>query len=942
MNFLKNFFNSSCLCMTDEEPTTFDASQADDFPTSFETEKELSHSDFTDTTDDESIYGINTLTDNSNPEVSYSDAESNFSSSSRKNSHYNQSLPEGYEDDLQRLQCISIRHYITARNMKTENVNKLIAFLKKYDHLYNVSTIEDKTGLNRSTIYNWHNKLIQNPNWSPLICKKIPTHKAMTDLLEDSIMNHIITNFLNKGLQFNDRLCKMIALQFWEQYPEEHIASSFKASYNWIKNFKSKYDIVNRHVHYKRRPIKNEKYMRIIKEFYDRVINIYKQHEENDTLYLMLNIDETSWKTFNFGEMTWAAKGAEHVEFSSVWNDKECITALAAITADPELYKLPLCIIRKGKTNQSKRVFSDCNEYFQLFITENGWSTSECFAQYLIWLRAELNERYKEKDNFTETTEIDLILDLYASHATEELKKIAKILHFNLIYIPAGATDAFQPLDRYVFGALKNMARAIFYQLYVVNPNMSFTLNEAVKVLISCWADLTDKTLAKAWNIYSDPTDDIYDRLIRTNQFDIQFSSDLLSINSVNQTNFLSITLNSQVETPEHELSVMKEINTTNKSRPEVNMTEVSDDNESEYDDCDSYLPINELPDSIQDKIRMDCEDELTYINSERRSLSNSRIPIQFVGINNIEQTCYINTTIQVLSSIPGLRGMLPAFCMSNDNAMDLHNDVIRILDMYDESKDQIMRSIPKLESFNIDVKTNIETVCEPFNYGITINVDDYQYHQLFLYIVNDDISDDISLPSCEETLQKFIQGHQFDINKIVGFEKGVSVPYEFPSSFWFDSCFLVAKAFVCNIDNYHYYCYIRDKFTPNFYKISDEVIEKIDWDEIAADETISFVIYLSYEKSDIPEIDNEAINYFAESTMQNDHSFEEEMIDLSQYCPEINELIIQMKENKTKRQNVINPTTKNSNKKKTVLSGWNTHAQAIAPLRKYQFQSRK
>ena len=80
MDFLRSFFNSSCLCITDGEPTTSDACQADDYPNSFETEKELSHSDFT---DDEFIFDINTSTDNSTPEISYSDAKYDISSSSR-------------------------------------------------------------------------------------------------------------------------------------------------------------------------------------------------------------------------------------------------------------------------------------------------------------------------------------------------------------------------------------------------------------------------------------------------------------------------------------------------------------------------------------------------------------------------------------------------------------------------------------------------------------------------------------------------------------------------------------------------------------------------------------------------------------------------------------------------------------------------------------------
>ena len=86
----------------------------------------------------------------------------------------------------------------------------------------------------------------------------------------------------------------------------------------------------------------------------------------------MLNIDETSWKIFNFGEMT--------------KNESE-------LTHN---YRSFLYVPSEKKKNQ-KRVFADCNEYFQLFITENGCTTRERFAQDLIWLRVELNEDTKKK-----------------------------------------------------------------------------------------------------------------------------------------------------------------------------------------------------------------------------------------------------------------------------------------------------------------------------------------------------------------------------------------------------------------------------------------------------------------------------------------------------------------------------------------------------------------
>ena len=41
--------------------------------------------------------------------------------------------------------------------------------------------------------------------------------------------------------------------------------------------------------------------------------------------------------------------GMKHVEFAGIFPEKDSLTAIAAISADPEHFKLPLCVIREGK-----------------------------------------------------------------------------------------------------------------------------------------------------------------------------------------------------------------------------------------------------------------------------------------------------------------------------------------------------------------------------------------------------------------------------------------------------------------------------------------------------------------------------------------------------------------------------------------------------------------
>lgn len=437
---------------------------------------------------------------------------------------------------INELKPVAKRSYAAYTNLKPANTRLLLQYLKTLDSLDNIELICYKTNIGAKTLRKWHIKLQTDKNWSPLEQQKKPTRKAMDEYLEDSIMYYIYTKFLSKGYQFNDRMCKSIALKFWNRHPAHHISTKFSASARWIKRFKKRYDLVNRRVHYHRRPSIKENTIEICKAFHSKLKALYQRHKDDGTLHLLINIDETSWKICNFGDLTWASKGAEHVEFSSDFNEKEMVTAIAAISASEEHYKIPLCLIRKGKSDRAKHVFEEIKQYFQIEVSSNGWSNIKCFAHYLIWLRQELNEKYKNIKNYSPDQEIDVILDLYASHRNDKIKELAKALKFKLHFIPAGFTDSFQPLDRYVFGALKSMARAAFYDEYVKNPEAEHTIAKACKILLNCWAKLTDDTFKKAWIPYSNPNDEEIDSLIMRRSCYVDFVGQYLTIDEETPT----------------------------------------------------------------------------------------------------------------------------------------------------------------------------------------------------------------------------------------------------------------------------------------------------------------------------------------------------------------------------------------------------------------------
>ena len=820
-----------------------------------------------------------------------------------------------YSELISQLKPVTIRQYTSVRTLKPENTMKLVNFLRRQEKLQDVSKLSQITKLHERTLRRWHEKARNDLNWSPLISKRIPTRKAMTDLLEDAIWNYINNKFLSKGFQVNDRICRTVALEFWDLNPSQRLAAKFKGTYRWIKRFKQKYNIVNRTVHHKRRPAKTPEYVKRCRDFYDNMVRLYNKHKQEGTLHLLINVDETCFKTFRFGELTWAAKGSEHVEFANVWNTKESITAIAAITADKDLYKLPLCIIKKGKTNNAKKAFNNSLECFQIFITENGWTTTTCFGQYLVWLRNELNLRYEGKEGFDNNTNIDLVLDVYAAHRNDQIKTLAEKLNFTLHFIPSGSTDIFQPLDRYVFGALKNMATSVFYEKYCQNPQLKYSLSDAIITLLECWSQISSKTFAKAWDVYSSPDEDEYDKLVRQNQFDSVVCE---GIETINIPTFSESSEEERIDD-----------GTSN----ETNITEIEQTSDSSDDD--DVTNFSKLPDCIKDKMRNDIAIEKNRINQDMLLEKQS----QFKTIINEDNTCYINATLQLLSQIVTIRNFLPAYVMANPNDNSIIDETLELFNRYDQCPGKILYPFAKNEfpSFVEDVRTNIETILEPFNdeYGVHTESKDALF--LFVHSQNCDASEsdpDVQyFLSPSEVLDEYIANEEYRIGSVLFFQKAAP-EYEFPDVFWYGKYCFISRAFCANIENKHYYVYSRDQFTNNWVRLNDDVLTIVSYNDIVADNYVISAMYQVYE--DETKVHNAIITHTIESVLsktqeklqKTDFVVSKEIEEAMKYLPKAENLTLKIAENTSDEKNRSRKRTTRVAKLKE-----NPETQKILPL---------
>ena len=96
---------------------------------------------------------------------------------------------------------------------------------------------------------------------------------------------------------------------------------------------------------------------------------------------------------------------------------------------------------------------------------------------------------------WTEHRPLARVVDRYTSHISDGAVNFALQHDIDLIFVPTRATDDYQPLDRRVFGALKNIGQAICADL-MFEEVISFTKAEAADIFMRSWRRLNKRTLS--------------------------------------------------------------------------------------------------------------------------------------------------------------------------------------------------------------------------------------------------------------------------------------------------------------------------------------------------------------------------------------------------------------------------------------------------------------
>ena len=295
-----------------------------------------------------------------------------------------------------------------------------------------------------------------------------------------------------------------IALEYPKEIIRRYQIPEFKASFSWTYKFMKRNGLVFRVAHFERRGKVNEE---DVNEFLEKVADALCRYKKDH----ILNLDESFINTFNPPSKQIAFRGQATVKFAhDKLNVKEGTTYLATVTMDPSV-RIPLFIVAKGKTElcHQKYEFEEEEETEDyIFHSLNGWTTCNVMMEYLEWISKQMNEE-----------PIALLLDSYKAHMKQSVIDFAKEHKIELIFIPPCGTSVYQPLDRFIFGVLKQKLRSYDMDLNEACGPKRFQIIH--KKVSDVFKEMNDNIIKKAWEIpglqnyiYRDDDDDDPDYII--------------------------------------------------------------------------------------------------------------------------------------------------------------------------------------------------------------------------------------------------------------------------------------------------------------------------------------------------------------------------------------------------------------------------------------------
>lgn len=266
-----------------------------------------------------------------------------------------------------------------------------------------------------------------------------------------------------------------------EDYEYDLIAKHFYASYDWCKSLVRRYRLSLQTPHADRRGEIDREY---VANYQIQVNEAIKQHGEK----LVYNMDETSVPLYIAPRKIISEINSRRAVFHMPVCEKKSFTVMGAVRADGE--KLIPWLIAKGKTEIVEQKFKGVvPDAFVFKHSPNGWVNEEIMLDYLRWI-----------NEISMGQECALILDVFAAHRSEEVKRLAEELNINLIFVPANGTSLYQPLDRCIYGPVKMiLARFIHMEQISQRENFEISYGDAADNFDKTWNRISKHLIKKSF-----------------------------------------------------------------------------------------------------------------------------------------------------------------------------------------------------------------------------------------------------------------------------------------------------------------------------------------------------------------------------------------------------------------------------------------------------------
>lgn len=339
------------------------------------------------------------------------------------------------------------------------------------------------------TLEDWRTNLKKDDDWRPYSNRN--AHRLLlTDDEEAELAQVIRTEFIATDTYCPSCRVFLMAKNLWlKNRPDANDTPQF--SYTWFTRFLSQHGLSLRKPHVKRRTEPDDEVVADFLADMDWIrIAFAPDH--------VLNVDETCWRVINGYLRTVAEIGAEDVNCKFPCDEKLSLTVIACIASSGE--KLPLWILVKGKTKRCEGKITKTSEYNaeavrrgDLFIThsETGWVDGDVAVKYLTWLRGRM------------AGPIALVWDVFAAHRDCDVKREAMEQEITLAYIPAGQTDYWQPLDRRIFGNLKQRGVGRWNAQFLREEQPELSVATAATILLKSWESIGQDEIQDAWEHFT-------------------------------------------------------------------------------------------------------------------------------------------------------------------------------------------------------------------------------------------------------------------------------------------------------------------------------------------------------------------------------------------------------------------------------------------------------